>query len=279
MTKELVKKEGEAQAPLSRLGRTLNTLTASLKTRLPAHVEPDVMIRAAVAAAQKTPKLLECSERSWILAMLNAAETGLIPNTAMQHAALVPFKGEVVFMPMYRGLIALARQSGEVDNISAHVVHSKDKYSVDFGTEEVHHEPHLADPDRGEPLFVYARAKLTGSNAVQFEVLTMGDVAKIRATSKSAGRDDSAWKLWPDEMMRKSAVKRLAKYLPMSTEKSKRFGAAISVDNQAETGEIGTPDLEPGELPLLPGEESESEKMAKELAPDALETTATKADA
>lgn len=274
-SKALTKK---SENPLAHLNGTLSKLTQSLKVRLPAHVEPDVMIRAAVACAQKVPKLLECSERSWMLAMLNAAETGLIPGTAMQHAALVPYGGEVVFMPMYRGLITLARQSGEVDNISAHVVYTADKFSVDFGNETLTHIPDFKTEDRGEPYAVYARAKLTGSDAVQFEVLSKADVKKIEASSKGASKPDSAWKLWPDEQWKKSAIKRLSKYLPLSTEKSRRFAAAIGVDNQAETGEIGKPELAPGELPMLE-EKTATEELADELLPpdadDVVETTAS----
>ena len=43
--------------------------------------------------------------------------------------------------------------------------------------------------------------------------MTMAKINKIKAMSR-ASREDSPWRQWPDEMMKKTALRRLAKLLP-----------------------------------------------------------------
>ena len=45
----------------------------------------------------------------------------------------------------------------------------------------------------------------------------MTEINKIKAVSK-ATRDDSPWRAWPAEMMKKTALRRLAKLLPSGRE-------------------------------------------------------------
>jgi recombination protein RecT len=69
--------------------------------------------------------------------------------------------------------------------------------------------------DRGEPIGVYAMAK-TKDGDIYFEVLTRNEIAKIKSASPSKNGP------WAGdfylEMWRKSAIKRLSKRLPKSTD-------------------------------------------------------------
>jgi hypothetical protein len=73
-------------------------------------------------------------------------------------------------------------------------------------------------------------AKLQGGGH-QFEVLSIADVEKARASSRARGAD-SPWATHWDEMAKKTAVRRLFKYLPVSIELQK----AVGIDEQAEAG-------------------------------------------
>src|SRR5690606_18650210 len=60
---------------------------------LPKHMTPERMARIAFTAVQRQPPLLECSQQSLALAVINAAELGL-ETDLLGHAYLVPFKGK-----------------------------------------------------------------------------------------------------------------------------------------------------------------------------------------
>lgn len=203
---------------------------------LPKHVSPDRFIRSAMIAVSRTPKLLDCTPASMYHALQQAATLGLEVSGTLGSAYLVPYKSTVQLIPGYRGLIGLARQSGEVTSIDAYVVHERDVCHVSLGTEpKIDHEPCL-DGDPGAMRLVYAVAKLVGGGQ-QFVVMTKAEVDKIRARSKSA--NDGPWVTDYEEMAKKTAIRRLMKYLPLSVEKLAR---ALELDEAAETGKPAPPE-------------------------------------
>lgn len=218
----------------------LLSYTDSIAQVLPKHLTPDRLIKLACIAATKQPKLLECSQASILESVMKSAELGLDCSGTLGEAYLVPFnnkkkdsKGrhtwvmECSFMPGYQGLIKLARQSGEIVNLSACVVYENDTFSVRLGTSpEIVHEPCYTG-DRGKAVTFYAVANFA-NGGFQFEVMTKGDVDKIRAKSKS--KDNGPWVDHYDEMGRKTVVRRLCKYLPKSQELQKALEADVDVD-------------------------------------------------
>lgn len=203
-----------------------------LAKMLPRHLTPDRLIKVALLAYSKTPKLRECSLESIWQSVAQAAELGLEPGGVLGHAYLVPFKGECTLIPGYRGLIDLARRSGEIESIEAHVVCERDKFTLKFGLESVlEHEPFL-DGDAGEMRFVYAVAKLKGGGR-QFEVMTRAQVERIRNNSpdfKFKGAN-SVWAQHFDEQSRKTVIRRLFKYLPISVERDEKLIKALEIDD------------------------------------------------
>jgi recombination protein RecT len=145
---------------------------------------------------------------------MKAAQDGLLPDG--KEAALVPFKGSVTYMPMLGGILKKVRNSGELASITAHVIYKNDqfRYWVDSDGEHVTHEP-LLFGERGEACGAYALAK-TKDGAVYIEVLTDKDLRAIENSSRSK---EGPWTgPFRDEMKKKSAIRRLAKRLPMSTD-------------------------------------------------------------
>jgi recombination protein RecT len=61
--------------------------------------------------------------------------------------------------------------------------------------------------------------------------MTMDEIAKIKACSRGANSANHPWHTWTDEMMKKTALKRLFKYVPISIEVS----TAIAVDEVENT--------------------------------------------
>ena len=187
-----------------------------LASVLPKHLTPERVCRVALTTFTRTPALMQCDMASVFQAVQQASELGLEPGGALGQCYLVPYKNTCQLIVSYKGLIELARRSGEIESIEARVIHENDEYSVEFGLHsDLRHKPCLT----GEPgplVMVYAIARLKGG-MVQFEVMTRSEVESIRRRSRSG--NSGPWVTDYDEMAKKTAVRRLCKFLPISSEK------------------------------------------------------------
>jgi recombination protein RecT len=209
---------------LATLGQMLEARRASLAQLVPKHLNADRLMKVALNCVAKTPRLQECGVSSILQCVFTAAELGLEPGGALGHAYLVPFKGTATLIIGYRGFIQLMRNSGQLASIRAVVVHEKDVFKLREGIEQsIKHEPFL-DGEPGALKYVYCVAKLK-DGSVQIEVMTKAQIDAIRARSRSA--NDGPWVTDYEEMAKKTVVRRIAKYLPMSAEVEK----AIDFDN------------------------------------------------
>lgn len=127
---------------ISNIRKTLSTpgMQQQIKAALPPQIDPERFTRVAMTAIQSAPTLLNQNRESLFGACIKAAQDGLLPDG--KEAALVPFKGQVQYMPMLAGILKKVRNSGELLTISAHVVHEADEFEYELGDEErIYHKP------------------------------------------------------------------------------------------------------------------------------------------
>ena len=205
-------------------------LTANMKaisSCLPKHMTPERMCRVAVQTISRNRQLQQCTAASLVAAIIEASTLGLELDVRGQ-AYLVPYKNTVTLIPGYKGLMDLAYRSGRVANIYAETVCDNDDFKFELGMyPKLEHRPNL--DDRGKLRAVYAVAKLKDADPV-FVVMGRGDVEKVKRSSQAATK--GPWKDWEDEMWKKTAIRRLCKYLPLSPEMQR----AISIDEAADAG-------------------------------------------
>jgi len=214
---------------VKRIALALEASRERIASTLPRHLTPERMIRVAMAAIYRTPKLQECDPWSIAAAVMQASELGLEPGGVRQEGYLVPYFNkktksyECQFQPSYRGLLKLSRQSGEIRLIAAHVVYEGDTFEIKYGFEpDVVHRPALSE--RGQPVAVYSVAVLqSGERDVEF--MTAQEVEAIRRRSKSP--DEGPWVTDWGEMARKTVLRRHLKRLPCSVQ----LAMAIERDN------------------------------------------------
>lgn len=217
----------------------LDKSKSAIASRLPKHVTADRLMKVALTAINKTPALLGCTQDSLLMSIMQAAELGLEPGGALGEGYLVPYGKTCQFIPGYRGLISLARRSGQIISLEAHVVHMEDAFTFELGLEsKLVHVPNLEKDDAGPLRFVYAVAKLQGGG-VQFEVMSRAQVEAIRKRSKAGS--NGPWVSDYEEMARKTVVRRLFKYLPVSVE----LAQALELQAGAEMGDFTTIDITP----------------------------------
>ncbi|WP_157680134.1 recombinase RecT [Mycobacterium dioxanotrophicus] len=210
------------------LAKLITDMTPELAKALPRHVTPERMARIAVTVVRATPKLAECSPASFLGALLTASQLGLEPGPTGE-AYFVPYKQTCTFIPGYRGLIKLARQSGQVSDIYAEIVYANDKFKVTRGLQRnIEHEEAADRNNRGKPTDVYAVAKFKDGTTT-FVTMTVNEVEAIRRRSMAA--NNGPWVTDWEAMAKKTAVRQLSKWLPLSAE----FNSAVSLDGTVRT--------------------------------------------
>ena len=170
-----------------------------IKQATPKHLSPDRMLAVFVQSVQKTPKLRECNIMSLLGAFLSVASVGLEPNTALQHAHLIPFakrmkneqgkwvdgRVDVQVIFGYQGLLELAYRSGLLRSVHADVVWSTDQFDFWYGSGGMlKHKPlGGTHPEGALPDWAYMHANMKGEGE-SFEVMPMSDVLAIRDNSQ-----------------------------------------------------------------------------------------------
>lgn len=192
---------------------------------LPPHIPVERFMRVVMTAVGGNADLMTADRRSLFESAMKAAQDGLLPDG--RDGALVIFNAKVKedgqdvwikkvqWMPMVGGILKKIRNSGELLSLSAYVVYENDEFQYTLGDEEtIVHRPCL-DSNRGDAKLVYAIAK-TKDGGIYREIMTLKDVEKVRAVSKTG--KFGPWADWWDEMAKKTVIRRLAKRLPMSSD-------------------------------------------------------------
>ena len=230
----VIKSNPEKQKDLKNL---FEANKSAIMAVLPKHLTPDRMLKIALSTTSKDAKLLACSPKSLFRCVVESASLGLEVGGVLGEAYLVPFKGDCTLIVGYKGLVKLARQSGEIKSIDVFVAYAGDEFQVQLGTDpRITHTPLLGADDRKDEdiVAVYAVAKYTDGGH-QFAFMTKGEVDKIRARSASA--NSGPWVTDYAEMAKKTVIRRLSKMLPLSAEKSEAFHKAVAHDTAIDIGE------------------------------------------
>ena len=212
----------------------IKSIEPEIKKALPAVMTPERFTRIALSALNTTPKLGECSQMSFLAALMNAAQLGLEVNTPLGQAYLIPYnnKGrlECQFQIGYKGMLVLAYRNPELQTIQAQTVYEKDFFEYEYGlTARLAHKPALED--RGEVRCYYALYKLK-NGGYGFEVMGRKEIEDYaKKYSRAADSVYSPWSSNFDAMAKKTVIKQLLKYAPLRTELEK----AMSMDESIKT--------------------------------------------
>lgn len=206
-------------SPNKAMEQMMVKMSEQIKKALPQHMSNERFQRVALTAFGSNPKFLNCDPVSFLAAMMDSAQLGLEPNTPLGQAYLIPYGNKVQFQVGYKGLLELALRSGKIKTLYAHEVRENDKFEVKYGLhQDLIHEPVLKG-ERGDVIGYYAVYHLdTGGHSFVFmtkeEVLT-------HARSKSKTFNNGPWQTDFDAMAKKTVIKQLLKYAPLSIEMQK----------------------------------------------------------
>ena len=200
----------------------LEKARGAIQNALPKHLSADRMMKIGYGAISRNPHLLDCEPMSLVKCIVESSELGLEPGGVLGHAYLVPFKNnktnrrEAQLQVGYRGFIELAARSGKVSSIGAEVVYEGDEFDYCLGTERfLKHKPRLRGVNEPlVPICAYATVDYRDGGK-DFELLSLQKIEEARKASRSGS---GPWVTHWEEMARKTAIRRLAKRLPLSSE-------------------------------------------------------------
>ena len=255
-----------------KVSKLLQGYLPNLAQALPKFLTPEKMMRVALTAMNKNPKLLECTQSSLIGSILTSAQLGLLPDDVLGEAYLIPFnntrKGvvECQFMVGYKGLCTLAYRSGVVQSVQARAVFKGDEFEYEFGlNEKLYHVP-KGNKNPAEITHFYAVVRMKDGGHV-FNVMTKEEVEQIRNESANYKfakyKDSTVWGKYFEEMGCKTVLRRMMKYVPMSSE----IARAVNLDEQGDyAGQNFASELL--EIPEIEDEDLK-EEMRNEIFEDA----------
>ena len=126
-------------------------IKAQMALALPKHMTADRLARIATTEMRRVPALANCSPESFLGAIMQCAQLGIEPSNSLGHAYLIPFgngkdkqgRANVQLIIGYRGMIDLARRSGQIVSLSARAVYENDEFSYEYGLHEdlTHRQP------------------------------------------------------------------------------------------------------------------------------------------
>ena len=212
----------------------IKSMEGEIKKALPSVITPERFTRMVLSALSVNPKLASCTPKSFLGAMMSAAQLGLEPNTPLGQAYLIPYQNkgvlETQFQLGYQGLIDLCYRTGQYKKIVARIVYEGDDFDYSYGLEEklIHRPREKSD----KPIYVYGLYELK-NGASAFEVMSWEAVmnhAKKYSQRVKKGYT-SPWTTDPESMAKKTVLKKVLKYAPKAVENAELIAEAVNGDS------------------------------------------------
>lgn len=199
----------------------------AIERQLGGAMNSDAFVRAVLSEITKTPSLMTADPKTVLGGVMLAAQLRLEIGSGLGEFYLTPRKdhGRDICLPIigYQGLVKLALRSEFVTNVQAFLVREGDDFSYGANAERgmfYDWTPKDFEETRSW-IGVVATAKMRAGGTT-WVYLTRTQVIDRRPSFW----EKTPWKTNEDEMVKKTAVRALAKYLPKSTD----LGRALEAD-------------------------------------------------
>lgn len=209
------------------------------------NLSPQRLYQMYVSTINREPQLANCSVESVLSCFMKCAALGLEPSNVdgLGRAYILPYgnknyrtgQKEATLIIGYKGMIDLARRSGQIRDISARAVHEGDEFTYSYGlNEDLRHVP-CAKPGKLTHVYMIANFKDGGH---YFQVMNADEIEAAAKRSPSYGKAVSPWKSDYEAMAKKTVIRRAFPYLPVSVEAR---DAAASDDQTPDYSDVFRP--------------------------------------
>jgi recombination protein RecT len=190
------------------------------------------LVRDAFTVINTVPKILDCNPRSFLGALMTCAQLDLRVGV-LGEAYILPYKSgrdggyNAQFVLGYKGIVKLAHRSGLLAGIGFRPIYENDVFDCDYGTGAISHKPTLkGSPGQAYAYYALIRYKDGGRD---FFVMSREQAIAFRDRHASGKGASSPWILYFDEMAGKTALKQLAKTMPLDTTMANALAADESL--------------------------------------------------
>ena len=209
------------------------------------NLSPQRLYQMYVSTINREPQLANCGVESVLSCFMKCAALGLEPSNVdgLGRAYILPYgnknyrtgQKEATLIIGYKGMIDLARRSGQIRDISARAVHEGDEFTYSSGlNEDLRHVP-CAKPGKLTHVYMIANFKDGGH---YFQVMNADEIEAAAKRSPSYGKAVSPWKSDYEAMAKKTVIRRAFPYLPVSVEAR---DAAASDDQTPDYSDVFRP--------------------------------------
>jgi recombination protein RecT len=214
------------------------------------------LYQLCVSTINKEPKLAECSPESVLSCFMKCSALGLEPSAVdgLGRAYILPYGNrrngsvEATFILGYKGIIDLARRSGQIKSLHAQAVYQGDEFDTWEDETGQHFRFHQArDVEHSEQTLtdVFVNAQLMTGGFV-FEHMTKSEVDQIRRRSKAS--NNGPWVSDYEAMAKKTVIRRVFPYLPVSVNAASAVGADETTPDYTDVFKPVIEDVEPQQI-------------------------------
>lgn len=228
-TRSTASQENSARDAVTALLAQAETKRENFMKLLPSTISWETFKDTFKIAVQTRPSLLDADRNSLWIALQKAAMDGLMPDS--REGALVIFNEDVdedgnpvsakgtkqksvVWMPMIRGIIRLARNTGDVAGVRAVLIYEGETFTMSDvdGAQSYHHERRMGlDFDDSDAKIVGAYAVINFKDGTwDMEPMSRRQIERVKAVSRARSAK-SPWQTWFSEMAKKTVLRRLLK--------------------------------------------------------------------
>lgn len=183
----------------------------SIESALPKDFNRERFVQNCLTVMNENPQLAKINASQMIQGLCKAAYLGL--DFLNRECYLIPYGTSVNFQTDYKGDIKFTKKYSirKIQDIYAKVVRQGDFFEelITDGHPSINFKPLPFNDD--EIIGAFAVVLYT-DGGLEYEVMSTKDINKIRDNFSKAG-NSKAWKVTPEEMFKKTVLRRLTKHI------------------------------------------------------------------
>lgn len=221
---ELATRTNQGITPTQRLISQFDNAWPRMAAAASNAISKERMYQLIVSTINRNPKLAECTPETVLSCFMRCTTLGLEPSDVdgLGRAYILPFYNkkkrhmEATFLMGYKGMIDLARRSGQIRDISARAVYEGDTFEFEYGLNEtLRHIPGSGEKLPDKLTHVYCVVHFTDGGHY-IDVMTRSEIEERRKRSQAG--NSGPWVSDYEAMAKKTVIRRAAPYLPLSTQ-------------------------------------------------------------